>query len=116
MIVVEHDEETIRAADHIIDIGPGRRRARRRDRGRGDIDELLAEPRSITGQYLSGERTIAVPVEPPQSPGDPGSPCGRDEHNLKNVDVRFPLGVFVGVTGVIGSARARSSATCSFRR
>jgi excinuclease ABC subunit A len=106
VIVVEHDEETIRVADHVVDIGPGAGEHGGEIVAVGSLEQVLAEPRSITGQYLSGERTIDVP-ERRRAPGD-GWLFVRDahEHNLQNIDVGFPLGCFVSVTGVSGSGKS----------
>ncbi len=106
VLVVEHDEETIRVADHIVDIGPGAGEHGGEIVVAGSLEDVLAEPRSITGQYLSGERTIAVP-ERRREPGDAWIKVhGAREHNLQNVDVSFPLGCFVSVTGVSGSGKS----------
>ncbi|MEX2254648.1 MAG: excinuclease ABC subunit UvrA [Acidimicrobiia bacterium] len=106
VIVVEHDEETIRVADHVVDIGPGAGEHGGEIVAAGTLDQVLAEPRSITGRYLSGERRIDVP-ERRRAPGD-GWLFVRDahEHNLQNIDVGFPLGCFVSVTGVSGSGKS----------
>ncbi len=106
VIVVEHDEETIRVADHVVDIGPGAGEHGGEIVAAGTLATVLAEPRSVTGQYLSGERTIAVP-ERRREPGDAWL-WVRDahEHNLRNIDVGFPLGCFIAVTGVSGSGKS----------
>jgi excinuclease ABC subunit A len=106
VIVVEHDEETIRVADHIVDIGPGAGEHGGQIVVSGSLEDLVREPRSITGQYLSGARTIDVP-ERRRAPGDAWLVV-RDarEHNLDGVDVGFPLGCFVSVTGVSGSGKS----------
>ena len=106
VIVVEHDEETIRVADHIVDIGPGAGEHGGEIVVAGTLKKLLAEPRSITGQYLSGKRSIPIP-EIRRTPGDAWITV-RDahEHNLKHIDVEFPLGCFVAVTGVSGSGKS----------
>jgi len=106
VVVVEHDEETIRVADHIVDIGPGAGEHGGEIVVSGTLDQVLAEPRSITGQYLTRERTIDVP-ERRRPPGDAWL-FVRDarEHNLQGVDVGFPLGCFVSVTGVSGSGKS----------
>jgi excinuclease ABC subunit A len=106
VIVVEHDEETIRVADHIVDIGPG---AGEHGGGivvAGDLKRVLATKASITGQYLSRKRTIPIP-EIRQQPGEAWLTV-RDarEHNLKGIDVDFPLGCFVAITGVSGSGKS----------
>jgi excinuclease ABC subunit A len=106
VIVVEHDEETIRVADHVVDIGPGAGEHGGEIVVDGPLKKVLAEPRSITGQYLTGKRSIPVP-EIRRTPGDAWITV-RDahEHNLKHIDVDFPLGCFVAVTGVSGSGKS----------
>ena len=106
VIVVEHDEETIRVGDHIVDIGPGAGEHGGEIVVAGTLKKLLAEPRSITGQYLAGKRSIPIP-EIRRTPGDAWITV-RDahEHNLKHIDVEFPLGCFVAVTGVSGSGKS----------
>jgi excinuclease ABC subunit A len=106
VIVVEHDEETIRVADHIIDIGPGAGEHGGEIVVAGTLQQLIAEPTSITGQYLSKKRSIPLP-EIRRTPGDAWVTV-RDahEHNLKHIDVDFPLGCFVAITGVSGSGKS----------
>jgi excinuclease ABC subunit A len=106
VIVVEHDEETIRVADHIVDIGPGAGEHGGEIVASGTLADVLAEPRSITGQYLTRERTIPVP-DRRRPPGDNWL-LVRDahEHNLQGFDAGFPLGCFVCVTGVSGSGKS----------
>lgn len=106
LIVVEHDEETIRAADHIVDIGPGAG-----DHGgkvviQGALDEIMACPDSLTGQYLSGKREILVPQKRRKLTGKTLSVKGARANNLKNIDVDIPLGVLTCVTGVSGSGKS----------
>jgi excinuclease ABC subunit A len=106
VIVVEHDEETIRVADHIVDIGPGAGEHGGEIVVAGPLDAVLAEPRSITGRYLAGERSIPVP-DRRREPGDAWLVVrGAKEHNLHDVDVGFPLGCFVVVAGVSGSGKS----------
>ena len=106
VIVVEHDEETIRAADHVLDLGPGAGVHGGEIVASGAPDEIERFPRSLTGKYLSGERQIPIPML--RRPGDGRALVVRRarEHNLKNIDVRFPLGVFTCVTGVSGSGKS----------
>jgi excinuclease ABC subunit A len=106
VIVVEHDEETIRAADHIIDLGPGAGRLGGHVVAQGVIDDILAAPRSLTGAYLRGDRTIPTPQR--RRAPDAGELLvrGARAHNLQDLDVRFPLGTFTCVTGVSGSGKS----------
>ena len=106
LIVVEHDEETMRAADHIIDIGPGAGVNGGEVVCAGTIDEICACERSVTGQYLSGKRTIPVPAKRRQGNGHSLIVRGARENNLKNIDVEFPLGKLICVTGVSGSGKS----------
>ena len=106
VIVVEHDEETIRVADHVVDIGPGAGEHGGEIVVAGPLAAVMAEPRSITGRYLAGERSIPVP-ERRRAPGDAWLVVrGAREHNLHDVDVGFPLGCFVVVSGVSGSGKS----------
>ena len=107
VIVVEHDEETIRTADWIVDIGPGAGKHGGEIVAEGPLEAIIAEPRSITGQYLSGRRRIPFRSErrvPRKS--HELVVRGAREHNLKDLDVRIPLGLFVAVTGVSGSGKS----------
>ncbi len=106
ILVVDHDEETIRSADWIIDIGPGAGAHGGRIVAHGPLETILAEPESITGQYLAGHRRIPRPQH--RRPGTQGALVirGAREHNLKGIDVRVPLGMFVCVTGVSGSGKS----------
>ncbi|MEN6521028.1 MAG: excinuclease ABC subunit UvrA [Armatimonadota bacterium] len=106
IIVVEHDEETMYAADHIIDIGPGAGEHGGYIIAEGNVEEIKANPASITGKYLSGELTIPVPKERRKPNGSSLMLKGAREHNLKNIDVEIPLGSFVCVTGVSGSGKS----------
>jgi excinuclease ABC subunit A len=106
VIVVEHDEETIRVADHIVDIGPGAGEHGGSVVATGTLVDVLSEPRSITGRFLSGVESVPVP-ERRRSPGDAWLVVrGAREHNLTGIDVGFPLGCFVAVTGVSGSGKS----------
>ena len=106
VIVVEHDEETIRVADHVVDIGPGAGEHGGEIVYSGPVTGLLKAPRSVTGKYLSGEMTIPVPKRR-RKPAH-GHLVVRDawEHNLQHIDVSVPLGCFVAVTGVSGSGKS----------
>jgi len=107
LIVVEHDEETIRAADWIVDIGPGAGEHGGKVVVSGDYKSLLASKESITGAYLSGRKSIAIPAE--RRPVDPKRRLvvkGAKENNLKDLEVGIPLGVFVAITGVSGSGKS----------
>ena len=106
LIVVEHDEETMRAADHIIDIGPGAGVNGGRVVASGSVADLCACPESVTGQYLSGQKSIPVPERRRAGNGKSLRIRGACENNLKNIDVEIPLGKFVCVTGVSGSGKS----------
>ena len=106
LIVVEHDEDTMRAADYVIDIGPGAGVNGGNVVAAGSIEDICACPESITGQYLSGKRSIPVPESRRQGSGKRLVIRGAEENNLKNIDVEFPLGEFICVTGVSGSGKS----------
>ncbi|EDP58118.1 excinuclease ABC subunit UvrA [Vibrio sp. AND4] len=107
VLVVEHDEDAIRCADHVIDIGPGAGVHGGNVVAEGTMDEIIANPNSLTGQYLSGAREIAVPKE--RTPRDPKKTVellGATGNNLKNVDLSVPVGLFSCITGVSGSGKS----------
>ena len=106
LIVVEHDEDTIRAADYIVDIGPGAGVHGGEVVYSGNVDGLLKCKKSITGQYLSGKKKIEVPAERRNGNGKSLVIKNASENNLKNIDVEIPLGEFVCVTGVSGSGKS----------
>jgi excinuclease ABC subunit A len=106
VIVVEHDEEAIRTADHVLDIGPGAGVHGGRVVAQGTPEEIAADPASLTGQYLAGTRCIPVPSERRKGNGKAVTVVGATGNNLKNVTVDFPLGKFVCVTGVSGGGKS----------
>ena len=106
LIVVEHDEDTMRAADYIVDVGPGAGCHGGEIVAAGFMDEIIANPRSVTGQYLSGFKKIPVPSARRAGNGNQLMIQGATENNLKNVDVSIPLGTFTCVTGVSGSGKS----------
>lgn len=106
LLVVEHDEETMFSADHIIDIGPGAGVHGGRLVAQGTVEEIQACDESVTGQYLSGRMEIPVPEQRRKPNGKWVEIFGAAENNLANIDVRFPMGVFTAVTGVSGSGKS----------
>lgn len=106
LIVVEHDEDTMRASDYIIDIGPGAGAHGGQVVASGTPLEVMANPHSLTGQYLSGKLCIAVPKKRRKGNGKKLEVVGACENNLKNVTAKFPLGTFIVVTGVSGSGKS----------
>ena len=106
VLVVEHDEDTMYAADQIIDIGPGAGVHGGNVMAQGTAEEVKLVPDSITGQYLSGRKKILVPKKRRKSNGKAIEVKGATEHNLKNINVKFPLGQFICVTGVSGSGKS----------
>lgn len=106
VIVVEHDEETIRTADQIIDIGPGAGAHGGEIVAQGTVADIMNNPASLTGQYLSGKKSIPVPLFRRPGNGKVLEVLGAREHNLKNINVTFPLGMFICVTGVSGSGKS----------
>jgi excinuclease ABC subunit A len=106
LIVVEHDEDTIRVADHIVDIGPGAGEHGGHVVAEGSLAAITGQPDSITGDYLAGRRQIEVPLIRRQGNGASINILGASENNLQGIDVEFPLGLFTAVTGVSGSGKS----------
>ncbi|KKQ73797.1 MAG: UvrABC system protein A, partial [Berkelbacteria bacterium GW2011_GWB1_38_5] len=106
VLVIEHDEATMRRADMIVDIGPGAGIGGGEIVAQGTIDDIIKEPRSITGQYLLGQKKIPLPDQRRKIRDKYITIVGANEHNLKNLTVHFPLGVFTCITGVSGSGKS----------
>lgn len=106
LIVVEHDEDTMRAADYLIDIGPGAGENGGEVMAAGTPKQVERSRKSLTGQYLAGKKSIPVPTERRDGNGLAIQLKGVQENNLKNIDVKFPLGKFIAVTGVSGSGKS----------
>ena len=106
LIVVEHDEDTMRAADYIVDVGPGAGVHGGEVVAQGTLQQIMDTPESLTGQYLSGKRKIPVPAQRRQGNGKHLRVCGCCENNLDHIDVDIPLGTFTCVTGVSGSGKS----------
>ena len=115
VIVVEHDEEAIRTADHVLDIGPGAGVHGGRIVAKGTPDEIAADPASITGQYLTGSREIAVPHRRRDGNGKMLTVEGATGNNLKNVTAEFPLGTFTCITGVSGGGKSTLTVETLFK-
>ncbi|MBE6964208.1 MAG: excinuclease ABC subunit UvrA [Ruminococcaceae bacterium] len=116
LLVVEHDEDTMRAADYLIDIGPGAGIHGGEVVACGTPEEVMANPKSLTGLYLSGKRKIPVPASRRKGNGKCLRVVGAAENNLRGVDVEFPLGVFTAVTGVSGSGKSSLVNEILFKR
>lgn len=106
LIVVEHDEDTMRECDYIVDIGPGAGVHGGQIVAQGTLDEILDNPNSITGQYLSGKKEIHIPKTTREGNGNFIEIVKANENNLKNINVKFPLGKFTCITGVSGSGKS----------
>ena len=116
LLVVEHDEDTMRAADYLIDIGPGAGVHGGEVVAAGTPEEVMANPNSLTGQYLSGKKKIPVPTERRTGNGKFLKVIGAAENNLRHIDVTFPLGTFTVVTGVSGSGKSSLVNEVLFKR
>ena len=116
LLVVEHDEDTMRAADYLIDIGPGAGIHGGQVVAAGTPEEVMANPNSLTGQYLSGKKKIPVPTQRRPGSGKLLRVIGAAENNLRRVDVDFPLGTFTAVTGVSGSGKSSLVNEILFKR
>ena len=106
LIVVEHDEDTMRSADYIVDVGPGAGVHGGEIVAAGTVDDIIREPRSITGLYLSGKKKIEIPAVRRKATDKFITVTGARQNNLKNITVKFPVGVFTAVTGVSGSGKS----------
>jgi excinuclease ABC subunit A len=116
LIVVEHDEDTIRAADYIVDVGPGAGEHGGHVVAAGTIDEVLATPESITAQFLNGQRSVPVPLIRRRGNGKELVVRNATENNLKGIDVSLPMGMFICVTGVSGSGKSTLINDILYRR
>lgn len=106
LIVVEHDDETMRQADYLVDMGPGAGIYGGKVMAQGTPEEVEKNPNSLTGQYLSGKKFVPVPLKRRKGNGKFITITGAQENNLKNIDVKFPLGKFIVVSGVSGSGKS----------
>ncbi len=106
VLVVEHDEATMMEADHIVDVGPGAGKHGGKIIAEGTAKQIMINPKSLTGQYLSGKKTIALPKKYRSGNGHKLTIVGASQNNLKNITVNFPLGKFIAVTGVSGSGKS----------
>ncbi|MBT4021106.1 excinuclease ABC subunit UvrA [Candidatus Peribacteria bacterium] len=106
VLVVEHDQETMECADYVLEIGPGAGKYGGEVVAEGTLEEIKKNPDSVTGQYLSGKKQIETPKKRRKGNGKKVTIHGATHHNLKNVDASFPLGCFIGVTGISGSGKS----------
>src|SRR5262249_29711846 len=106
VVVVEHDEDAIRTADHVLDIGPGAGSHRGKVVAQGTVEDLIAPPQSLTGKYLSGEMVVPVPERRPPDRRRTLKVINARGNNLKNITAEIPLGLFTCVTGVSGGGKS----------
>ena len=106
MLIVEHDEAIMRAADHIVDLGPGAGEHGGQIVASGTPKKVISNTKSLTGQYLSGKKKIAIPTHRRTTNGSSITIKGASQNNLKNIDIEIPLGIFVCITGVSGSGKS----------
>ena len=115
LVVVEHDEETIRSADYVVDVGPGAGEYGGHIVAEGSVEDVIAEPASLTGQYLTGKLSVPLPVARRTPNGEHLVLTGATEHNLKHVDADIPLHMFTCVTGVSGSGKSTLINDCLYK-
>ena len=106
MLIVEHDEAIMRAADHIVDLGPGAGEHGGQIVASGTPKKVMSNTKSLTGQYLSGKKKISIPSHRRTTNGSSITIKGASQNNLKNIDIEIPLGIFVCITGVSGSGKS----------
>jgi excinuclease ABC subunit A len=115
LVIVEHDEETIRTADYLVDVGPGAGEHGGRIVAAGSLADIIAEPTSLTGQYLTGKLSVPLPTTRRKPNGEHLFITGATEHNLKNIDADIPLHMFTCITGVSGSGKSTLINDCLYK-